>query len=249
MRARSHPALLSGIEKITDHGEWLSKIDPITKKSAFFYVGVESNQRSEVVNAKTRLKRVKSENLIKILPFGEVPAELADIYPFNCILVPDRLEGEKINYKIRDIYKIKKIMDYQFGGGAGNLIDDNVRIVRSRKTRRIRWIYDAKNRRELIASVRARDHLIIPKMKLAEKLHEKFKEPKLRVVVDEEAVPFVAEGKSVFCKFVKEIDPELRCGDEVLVVDENDNLIRVGTLHLSPQEVMDFDRGMGVRVR
>lgn len=251
MRARSHPALLSGIEKMVEHAEWLSKIDLITKKSAFFHTGFESNIRSEVVNAKTRLKRVDSENLIKIHPFGDVPAELADIYPFNCVLVPERLENEdeKINYGIRDIYKIKKIMDYQFGTGAGDLIAENVRIVRSRKTRRIRWIYDSKNRRELIASVRARDHLIIPKMKLAEKLHEKFEYPKLRVVVDSEAAPFVSEGKSVFCKFVKEIDTDLRCGDETLVVDENDKLIRVGTLHLSPREIMDFVRGMAVRVR
>jgi len=97
--------------------------------------------------------------------------------------------------------------------------------------------------------VRARDHLIIPKMNLAGKLHEKFEYPKLRVVIDDEALPFVTEGKSVFCKFVKEIDTDLRCSDEVLVVDENDNLIRVGTLHLSPEEIMDFDRGMAVRVR
>jgi len=253
MRARSHPALISGIEKMVEHGEWLSKIDSITKTSAFFYAGFESDYRSEVVNAKKRLQRVCSENLIEIHPFGEVPAEICDIYPFNCVLVPERLENEEgamgQGSGIRDIHKIKKIMDYQFGSGAGDLVADNVRIVRSRKTRRIRWIYDAKNRRELIASVRARDHLIIPKMNLAGKLHEKFEYPKLRVVIDDEALPFVTEGKSVFCKFVKEIDTDLRCSDEVLVVDENDNLIRVGTLHLSPEEIMDFDRGMAVRVR
>ncbi|PKP54617.1 MAG: tRNA-guanine(15) transglycosylase [Candidatus Altiarchaeales archaeon HGW-Altiarchaeales-3] len=249
VRARSHPALLSGIEQMVEHAKWLSKIDPITKKSAFFYAGHESGYRSEVVNAKNRLMRVKSENLNDIFPYGAVPSELADIYPFNSTMVPERLESEKFNFKIRDIYKIKGIMDYQFGSGAGDLINDTVRIVRSKKTRRIRWIYDGKNRRELIASVRARDHLLIPKMNLAKKLHEKFEYPELRVVIDDEAVPFVTDGKSVFCKFVKDIDQDLRCDDECLVVDEKDNLIRVGTLHLSPVEIMDFDRGMAVRVR
>jgi len=249
MRARSHPALLSGIERMVEHSDWLSRVDPITKTSAFFYAGFESDQRSEVVNAKARMMRVKSDNLINIYPFGEVPAEIIDVYPFGSVMVPERFENEKINLKIRDIAKIKKIMDYQFGEGAGDLIEDNARIVRSKKTHRIRWIYDAKNRREMIASVRARDHLIIPHDKLAEKLHEKFSYPKLRVVIDDEAVPFVSEGKSVFCKFVKEIDPELRCLDEALIVDKNDKLLRTGTLHLSPLEITGFDRGMAVRVR
>ncbi len=42
---------------------------------------------------------------------------------------------------------------------------------------------------------------------------------------------------------------DLRAGDEVLIVDENDNLIRTGTLVLSPQECMDFERGIAVRIR
>ena len=69
------------------------------------------------------------------------------------------------------------------------------------------------------------------------------------MIINEDAIPFVTEGKSVFAKFVIEIDPELRARDEVLVVDEKDNLIRTGTLVLSPIEVRDFDRGPAVRVR
>ena len=86
-------------------------------------------------------------------------------------------------------------------------------------------------------------------MPLAKKLHKFFEYPGLRIVVDEEASPFIKEGKSVFAKFVKEIDHGLRAGDEILVVDGNDSLLRVGTLFLSPKEVMDFDRGLAARVR
>lgn len=246
VRMRSHPALLSGLKKFAEHKEWLSKSDPITKKSPFYFMGDESRNRTEVVNVSDRISRVSSENKIKIPPFGEIPAEILDIYPFGSIMTSENLSN-RINTNIRDIYKIKKIIEYQFGSKADELIDEkNIRIKRSRKTGRIRWIYKGK---ELIASVRASDHFIIPKIPLAERLHKFFKYPKLRVVIDKEAVPFVSEGKSAFAKFVKEIDMDLRAGDEVLIADERDNLIGVGTLLLSPQEVIDFERGVAVRVR
>ncbi len=245
VRMRAHPALLSALKKFAEHREWLSKSDLITKRSSFYSLGEESEGRTEVVNVRERVNRVTSENKLEISPFGEIPAEILDIYPFGSIMTPENLNS-RINTNIRDIHKVKKIMEYQFGQGADTLIDEKVRIKRSRKTGRIRWIYDKK---ELIASVRASDHFIIPKIPLAEKLHKFFKYPKLRVVIDKEALPFVSEGKSVFAKFVREIDMDLRAGDEVLIVDENDNLIRTGTLILSPQECLDFERGIAVRVR
>ncbi|ODS42791.1 MAG: hypothetical protein MSIBF_05770, partial [Candidatus Altiarchaeales archaeon IMC4] len=102
---------------------------------------------------------------------------------------------------------------------------------------------------ELIASIRASDHMILPKKLLLDKLHKKFEKPRLRVVIDDEAVPFVAEGKSVFSKFVTGVDTDLRCGDFALIVDSNDKLVACGSLVLSPKEMLDFDRGPAVNVR
>ncbi|MCK4492106.1 MAG: hypothetical protein KAU03_05745, partial [Candidatus Altiarchaeales archaeon] len=189
--------------------------------------------------------RVSPGEKVRIPPFGEVPAQIINIYPFGNVVAP---EDEKADTppNTRDIDKIRGIMEYQFGSGAGDLIPEGVRIKKSRKTGRIRWIY---RKKELIASVRATDHFIIPKDYLAKRLHEKFSYPDLRVAVDDEAKPFILEGKSVFCKFVQDIDPDLRAGDEVLVVDKEDGLLGVGTLFLSPAEVRDFDRGMAARMR
>jgi len=71
----------------------------------------------------------------------------------------------------------------------------------------------------------------------------------LRVVVEDDAVSFIEEGKSVFAKFVAEIDANLRPGDEALIVDKKDKLVGAGTLVLSPKEALDFNRGVAVRVR
>ncbi len=246
MRSRVHPALFSALGRLKEHKEWISGLDPVTKKSPFYYTGVESMHRSEVVNALKRISQVSSENTVLMQPFGTVPAEILDIYPFGSFISPESSPIDRAGYKVNDIEKIRAIMEYQFGRGAGELIEDNFRIRKSKKTRRIRWIY---KKNELIASVRASDHLIIPKEYLAKKLKKMFKYPSLRVVVDDDAVPFVSEGKSVFAKFVVDIDSSLRANDEVIVVSKEDDFLRVGTLVLSPDEALDFDRGIAVRVR
>ncbi|MFH1404009.1 MAG: tRNA guanosine(15) transglycosylase TgtA [Candidatus Altiarchaeota archaeon] len=243
LRCRSHPALMKALDVLMTHSEWIAGLDPITKGTAFYYTGAESAGRSEVLNARARIGRVECDNTIRLMPFGDVPAGIMDIYPFGTIL------DDAVNMPVvRDLAKVRALMDYQFGKGAGELIPDSVRIKRSRKTRRMRWIYEGK---DMLASVRASDHFIIPHEKLALRLREKFNAPRLRVVLTDEpeAVEFVRQGKSVMCKFVESVDPELRCGDECIVVDKDDEFVRTGTLALSPSEIMDFTRGAAVKTR
>lgn len=204
MRCRAHPQLYKALKTLLEQ-EYLAEYDPITKKSAFYYQGAESEKRTEVANVKKRLAGLESNNKTDIPPFGPVPWELSDIYPFNSL----KDDIEYTGCKISDLCKVRAIMDYQFGTGAGELIPDNAVIKKSKATRRIRGIYEGK---ELIAAVRASDHFIIPHEKLAERLHAKFPYPKLRIKIDDEAVEFVKDGKSVFAKFVKDIDLDLRAG-------------------------------------
>ena len=241
MRCRAHPQLYKGLLTLLEQ-EYLAEYDPITKKSAFYYQGLESEKRTEVINVKKRIAGILSNNKAEIAPFGLVPWELSDIYPFNSF----RDEIEYAGCKISDLCKVRAIMEYQFGIGAGELIPDKVVIKKSKATRRIRGIYEGG---ELIAAVRASDHFIIPHERLAERLHEKFPYPKLRVKIDDEAVEFVKDGKSVFAKFVTDIDPDLRAGDEILVVDKDDKLLRTATLVMAPKEALDFDRGVAAITR
>jgi len=73
--------------------------------------------------------------------------------------------------------------------------------------------------------------------------------PSYRVVVGEESEPFVREGKNAFAKFVREVDPAVRPGDEVAVVREDDTLLAVGRAELSAEAMADFETGMAVHVR
>lgn len=71
----------------------------------------------------------------------------------------------------------------------------------------------------------------------------------MRVAVAEDAVPFVKVGKSAFAKFVAEMDPELRPGDECLLVGPNDELLGVGRALMNRREALSFKRGVAVKLR
>jgi 7-cyano-7-deazaguanine tRNA-ribosyltransferase len=97
--------------------------------------------------------------------------------------------------------------------------------------------------------MRASDGLFTLKLDGAKLLHHSFKKPFLRVVIEKDAVDFVKDGKSVFSKFVKDCDPDLRPYDECLVVDEKDRFLAVGRCILNKEEMLSFEYGMAVKTR
>ncbi len=125
-----------------------------------------------------------------------------------------------------EIERLRAIADYQFGYPAGDALVANDAIVGvSPSTRRIREVYDSSG--GLIAVLRASDYLFSLSLLGAEKLLQVFTMPRHRVIIG------AYNGlKSVPCNVVKDVDPLLRPGDEVVVVDQHDNIIGVGRLRL-----------------
>lgn len=102
---------------------------------------------------------------------------------------------------------------------------------------------------ERIATVRANDGLLTLSMLGARRLHAFFAPPRLRVTVSEDAAPFVAKGGNVFAKHVQSVDPQIRAGEEVLVVDAQDQLLATGKAVLAPEEMVQIKRGAAVLTR
>ena len=146
----------------------------------------------------------------------------------------------------KNLKKVRIMADFQFGKGSGNaLFPDSVTFQLS-KTKRVRQILnDGKH----IATVRAKDGTLTLSIDGADALHKHISSPKGRVVVCDDAVPFVAKGKTTFSKHVVSIDSDLRAGNEVMVVSESDDLLATGQLILSPHEITVMDRGAAVDVR
>ncbi len=145
-----------------------------------------------------------------------------------------------------NLKRIRTIADYQFGKGAGEMLfPDSVEFQLS-TTRRVRQILLDNNR---LATIRAQDGMLTLSIAGARKLHEFIPSPGHRVVVNSDAAPFVAKGKNAFAKHVVAVDTDIRAGQEVLVVDENDNLLATGKAVLCAIEMLAFKKGMAVDVR
>lgn len=152
-----------------------------------------------------------------------------------------------LNIHLDDDYKVKCIADYQFGTGSGEAVfKGDINIVKSKKTGKIRHVYDGE---ELITSLRASDGALILGKEGARRLHDHLKYPKNRVVINDDAEPFALEGKSIFAKFVIDCDSNIRASEEVLIVNRDDELLAIGKSLLCAPEIMNFKKGQAVKTR
>ncbi len=159
----------------------------------------------------------------------------------------DEYDLDRVRIDLDDREKINCIADYQFGEGSGKaLFPGDVKIVKSRKTGKIRHVYEDET---LIATLRATDSVFVLDREGARRLHSHMEYPKNRVVVNADADPFAREGKSIFAKFVIDCDINIRSNEEVLIVNEKDDLIAFGKSILCGHEIMDFKTGQAVKTR
>jgi 7-cyano-7-deazaguanine tRNA-ribosyltransferase len=148
---------------------------------------------------------------------------------------------------VSDKQKVEYIADYQFGRGSGKaFFDGETNITKSKKTGKIRHIY---SNDDLIATLRARDGVLVLGMEGARRLHTHLPYPINRVVVNEDAEPFAREGKSIFAKFIIDCDMNIRASEEVLVVNQDDELLAFGKSILNAEEFTSFNTGQAVKTR
>ncbi|MDF0591028.1 PUA domain-containing protein [Candidatus Methanocrinis natronophilus] len=142
--------------------------------------------------------------------------------------------------------RARMIADLQFGRGCGRALFGEDTTFMLSNTGRLRHLYRDGER---TATVRARDGLLTLSSLGAELLYDFLPSPKQRVVVQNDVAPYVARGGTAFAKHVVSVDPDIRAGEEVLVVDEDGRLIATGRAVLSPEEMMELRRGPAVIVR
>jgi uncharacterized protein with predicted RNA binding PUA domain len=147
----------------------------------------------------------------------------------------------------RDLRQLRTVADYQFGRGAGAALfpeTEALRIDRTSSGRPSQVHADAG--RVVTYAVDGRFTLGVEG---GRRLLAALDPPAYRVVVGEESEPFVRDGKNAFAKFVRDVDSNVRPGDEVAVVDEAGALLGVGRAELSAAAMADFETGMAVKLR
>lgn len=221
----------------------------------------------------------KNVNFVVQATLGPVPVELDEMYPlaqsvfpltvdqetkgfvqhvFNTYVkdtavIPSTdevlFESEKSHPKNIDLdrQRICAVANMQFGNGAPEaLFQGDIVIIKSKRTGKIRNIISEGAH---ILSMRAEDGLFTLKIDGGRRLHSRFKYPLLRVIISDDAEPFIKQGKSVFAKFVLDCDPSLRPLDECLIVNQHDALLAVGRTIMLRDEMLAFKQGMAVKTR
>lgn len=154
--------------------------------------------------------------------------------------------ADEIKFKKDDIKKIKAIADYQFGKGAGELLfTGKIKIEKSKKTGKIRHIFDGNQN---IVNMRASDSFLILS-KLGAKRLAQMDGMRNKVMIDNSVESFARDGKSVFAKFIKDCDDNIRSNDEVLIVNEEGELLAFGKALLNYSEMLDFNTGQAIKTR
>ncbi|BDC35804.1 PUA domain-containing protein [Candidatus Methanoliparum sp. LAM-1] len=96
---------------------------------------------------------------------------------------------------------------------------------------------------EEVATLRPKDGFLTLGILGAESLRKNFPYPRFRVCVMSDVSEFIAEGRNVFAKHVIEVDERIQAGDEVIVVNKDDELLGTGRSILSGNEMLLFERG------
>ena len=142
--------------------------------------------------------------------------------------------------------QVQVIADFQFGRGAGAaLFPEGCEFILSR-TGRIRQVTLAGKR---LVTVRAMDGKFTLGIDGALRLLATLPPPAYRVGVLDDVAEFIRMGKNTFAKHVIAADPDIRAGDEVMVVTNDDDLLATGSAVLSGREMLLFNYGVAVKVR
>src|SRR5689334_7386892 len=142
--------------------------------------------------------------------------------------------------------KIHCHIDAIFGMGISDiLLEEGLQFEYSRRTGRIRNINIGSC---LVATLRTDGGLALTIFGAAQLLKNKqFKEN--CVIPSEEAIPFVSEGRSLFCKHVEWCGSNVKIGSEVALIDKNDRVIATGKSLFGSKTMKMYCRGVAVKVR
>ena len=140
--------------------------------------------------------------------------------------------------------KLSHTIDALFGIGVSRYLLKKIDFTLSKKTGRIR---NVSHQEKLLCTLRIDGGLAItPYFAQILSKSKKFKEN--CVEINEDAAPFVEEGRSVFCKHVIWCGKNVQIGSDTPILFD-DQVIAVGKAVLSSEMIKDFKRGVAVKIR
>ena len=140
--------------------------------------------------------------------------------------------------------KLQQSLDALFGTGSSKYLPKDIDVILSRKTGRIRTV---SHKGKILCTLRINGSLAIS-ISFAQTLLQNKKFIENCIEINQDAAPFVMEGRSVFCKHVLWCGKNIRVGSDTPIIFEN-QVIAVGKAILSSEMISDFERGVAIKVR
>lgn len=203
-----------------------------------------------------------------LTPAGIIPLHLTETFPFAQSLFSERLQGKLSVSEYSNMHgyiscttadwrsssspvpeeeylsQALAVLEFQFGRRIADAFRSlNLHVSYSERSRKLRSVHEGSRRLLFFRTADGLFNLTLDGGKII------LPTGMLRVVCMDDAVPFVAEGKSLFCRFVAQADERLRPGDECIVVDREGKLVACGRALLSGREMLSFKRGVAVEIR
>lgn len=145
---------------------------------------------------------------------------------------------------MEEVLKLKQTIDILFGKGISNQLPKKIDFTFSKKTGRIRSVYHKEN---LLCTLRIDGGLAIsPYFAQILLKSKRFREN--CVEINQDAAPFVEEGRSVFAKHVTWCGKNVKIASDTPVLYK-ERIIAVGKAALSSEMIKDMQKGVAVKVR
>jgi uncharacterized protein with predicted RNA binding PUA domain len=151
--------------------------------------------------------------------------------------------------------KVYRHVDALFGAGVSDALPADIQFDFSRRTGRIKNVsIDGR----LAITLRTDGGLALAIMGAQYLLDNSKQFWENCVVPVQEAVPFVSEGRSLFCKHVNWCGSNIKVGSDVAVIDSNNGggcnnnsrrVIAVGIAMLSSRLMKQYRKGVAVKIR
>lgn len=150
---------------------------------------------------------------------------------------------------LNPVNKIFHHIDSLFGDGVSNaLAAEAIQFEYSKRTGRIKN-FSVRNR--LVATLRTDGGLALTVFG-AQELSKVQSFRANCVAPAQEAVPFVSEGRSLFCKYVQWCGSNIRPGSDVAILesyDTNTKIVATGVALLGSAFMTRYERGVAVKIR
>lgn len=150
---------------------------------------------------------------------------------------------------LNPINKISYHIDSLFGNGVSSALPlDEIQLEYSKKTGRIK---NFTVRNQLVGTLRTNGALALTVFGA----QELSKIPYFRencVIPSQDAIPFVSEGRSLFCKHVQWCGSNIKPGSDVAVLesyDSNNKIVATGVALFGNTLMYRYERGVAVRIR